>query len=335
MSQLATYAAKDLWAQAAVAPPAAKSWRNLKPWHASEGEPGRIDACDVGGVRLARIRSPAIRIVQSRGSAPAVGGPESYKLMLQMSGRSVLRQGDREALLSQGMWTLYRADVSFDLANLESCEHRMVVLRKSELLGIPNLEALTVRPFGHEDHTSEQLAGLLDAAFDIASRHGDAAAADLAAAVVHLSRLALLENGGERVASSNADIMRTRVRGYIERHLRDADLSMASIAAALNCSTRYLHKSFAGEQETIAEYILNRRIERCCEELKQPATSRHTIAELAYSWGFKSLSHFSKVFARRYGMSPGQHRQFAQEHPVAHSGAPAHAGLASGLAGPA
>ncbi|MEJ1962275.1 MAG: helix-turn-helix domain-containing protein [Gammaproteobacteria bacterium] len=309
MSQLATYAAKELWARAAVGVPPGKSWRDMKPWHASQGEPGRIDACDVGGVRLARILSDSLRVVQLQGSAPAVGGPGCYKLMLQISGRTVLRQTGREVVLSEGSWTLYRADLAFDLANLSRCEHRMVVLQRSELIGIPNVDALTVRAFGNADHSSEQLAGILDSAFDIALKFGEAAATELAAAAVHLSRLALMENSGEHWSQSSPEIMRARVLSYIERHLRDPDMSVASIAGALNCSTRYLHKSFAGEEETIAEHILNRRIERCCEDLSRAAPGRGTIAGLAYSWGFKSLSHFSKVFARRYGMSPGQRRQ--------------------------
>jgi AraC-like DNA-binding protein len=309
VSQLATYAAKDLWAQAAVGMPPGKSWRDMKPWEASRHDPGRIDACDVGGVRLARILSGALRVVHLQGSAPAVGGPGSYKLMLQISGQSVLRQAHREVVLSEGTWTLFRADLAFDLMNLSRCEHRMVVLPKAELLGIPNLDALTIRAFGSEDRSSQQLAGILDSAFDIALRFGEPAAADLAAAAVHLSRVALLENGGERWLQSSPEIMRSRVLSYIERHLRDPDMSVASIASALNCSTRYLHKCFAGEEQTIAEHILSRRIERCGEELGRAAAGRGTISELAYSWGFKSLSHFSKVFARRYGMSPGQRRQ--------------------------
>jgi AraC-like DNA-binding protein len=310
-SQLATYAAKDLWARAAVGMPRGKSWRDMKPWHASQGEPGRIDACDVGGVRLARILSDPLRIVQLKDSGPAVGGPGCYKLMLQIMGQSVLRQVGREVVLSEGMWTLYRADLPFDLTNLSRCEHRMVVLGKSELLGIPNVDALTVRAFGDEDHCSEQLAGILDSAFDLALKFGEPAAADLAAAAVHLSRLALLENSGECGSPSSPEIMRSRVLSHIERHLRDPEMSVASIAQALNCSTRYLHKSFSGESQTIAEHILNRRIERCGEELSRGSPARGTIAELAYSWGFKSLSHFSKVFARRYGMSPGQRRHLS------------------------
>jgi AraC-like DNA-binding protein len=34
-----------------------------------------------------------------------------------------------------------------------------------------------------------------------------------------------------------------------------------------------------------------------------------SIAEIAYSWGFKSLSHFGKAFTRRYGMTPSERRQ--------------------------
>lgn len=39
--------------------------------------------------------------------------------------------------------------------------------------------------------------------------------------------------------------------------LRDPKLSIEQIAAALNCSKRYLHNAFSGEDDTLASYILH------------------------------------------------------------------------------
>src|SRR5262249_40862095 len=105
-----------------------------------------------------------------------------------------------------------------------------------------------------------------------------------------------------------SEVIRDRICGYIERNLRDPALSVTGIAAALNCSTRYLHKVFAEGAETIAEYILRQRLERCFSELTRPSLKTLSIAELAYSWGFKSVSHFGKAFSRRYGLTPSEQR---------------------------
>jgi AraC-like DNA-binding protein len=106
--------------------------------------------------------------------------------------------------------------------------------------------------------------------------------------------------------------MHQRVKDYIERNLRDPSLSVASIAAALNCSKRYLHKVFADRNETLAECILISRLEKCYAALDRHDTHGASIAEIAYSFGFKSLSHFGKVFGRRYGMTPTERRQLAR-----------------------
>jgi len=106
--------------------------------------------------------------------------------------------------------------------------------------------------------------------------------------------------------------MRQRVTDYIERNLHDPSLSVASIAAALNCSKRYLHKVFADRSQTMAELILTARLEKCYAALDRADTRGSSIAEIAYSFGFKSLSHFGKAFGRRYGMTPTERRRLAR-----------------------
>lgn len=129
--------------------------------------------------------------------------------------------------------------------------------------------------------------------------------------MIHLARLALIENCAGSVQCDRSEVLRVRVRDYISRNLRDPGLSVAGIAAALNCSTRYLHKAFAAGDATLAQYILNQRLEKCCTELARIPCRYGTIAELAYSWGFKSLSHFGKAFSKCYGLPPSKQRVFS------------------------
>jgi AraC-like DNA-binding protein len=307
MNALTRLPAREVWARAGVGSRHDGVPSNAGPWDVDRDMHGRIEACDIGRVRLARIRVNPLYIEQARG-APSADKQDVYKILLQVSGRSLLQQAGREVMLSAGHWTLYKGGVPFALENLERSEQRMVILPRSELGGLLDMDAVTVRRFGERDRASKHLVSMLDSAFATVSEFGEDAASELAAAAIHLSRLALIENCSRPVQRDRSEVLRIRVREYIGRNLRDPGLSVAGIAAALNCSTRYLHKVFAEGDETLAQYILNRRLEKCFTELARVPGRYGTIAELAYSWGFRSLSHFGKAFSRRYGMRPGERR---------------------------
>jgi AraC-like DNA-binding protein len=314
MGTLTKLATNEVWARAGLTPMRSQRMAAPSPWHVDRDAHGRIEVCDVGRVRLARIRANPLCVEHKSPSASAGGSANLFRVLLQVSGVSALKQGSREITLSAGDWTLYEGDRSFSLSNLERCEQRLVILPRSELWGgMLDLEALTVRRFGSRDCSSRQLLHVLDSAFELAAMHGSEAADELAAVAVHLSRLALIENAGGRIHPRQSEVMRQRVKDYIERNLRDPALSIASIALSLKCSKRYLHKIFGDSEESVTQFILNRRLEKCHAALGRPEATGGSIAEVAYSFGFKSLSHFGKLFSKRYGMTPGERRRLLLE----------------------
>ncbi|MBO0774552.1 MAG: helix-turn-helix domain-containing protein, partial [Actinobacteria bacterium] len=100
-------------------------------------------------------------------------------------------------------------------------------------------------------------------------------------------------------------------RGYafIEQHLADPGLSPRSIAAALHISLRYLHKLFEAEPVTVSDWIRRRRLQRCCQDLRDPAQHSRPAAAIGARWGFPSAPHFSRVFRDAYGTSPAEFRR--------------------------
>jgi AraC-like DNA-binding protein len=112
---------------------------------------------------------------------------------------------------------------------------------------------------------------------------------------------------------------RIAIVNYIEQHLREPDLAPESIAAAFRMSSRYLHRLFDTDSESLAKYIRRRRIEESARLLASPLQRRRSISEIAYDFGFSSLAHFSKIFREHHGMSPTDYRQNALA-----SGEPAH-----------
>ena len=112
--------------------------------------------------------------------------------------------------------------------------------------------------------------------------------------------------------SSHAVARREQVRGFIESHLHDPRLTPTSAAEALRMSPRYLHQIFNDDAETLARYILRRRLEECARLLVDAGHDGRTVTEIAFQYGFNDASHFGRVFRERYGVTPRQYRERAE-----------------------
>jgi AraC family transcriptional regulator, positive regulator of tynA and feaB len=114
----------------------------------------------------------------------------------------------------------------------------------------------------------------------------------------------LAQDGSPRRSAASAH--RARIRCYIEKHLTDPDLTPASIASGCQINVRYMHRLQALENETLARYILRRRLEECARALAAPQ-QRRSVTEIAFLHGFKSATHFGRAFRDRYGVTPGKY----------------------------
>jgi AraC-like DNA-binding protein len=139
------------------------------------------------------------------------------------------------------------------------------------------------------------------AAFDEATKLSPNNAIGVADALIDLLLLPLREPEAmfDRVGP---EAMYVRAQFFIREHLRDPDLSIDQISAALSCTKRYLHMLFSDRGTTISDHILQARLQNCRRELETQAGK--TITDVAFSWGFSSSSHFSRVFRKYFGVVP-------------------------------
>lgn len=114
------------------------------------------------------------------------------------------------------------------------------------------------------------------------------------------------ETRGLQSISTHCSALLYRAKGFIETHL-ETELTPSIMAAELHCSTRYVHSLFASEGTTFGRYVLERRLAQCRVELERSHEHRD-IGEIAYAWGFASLSHFSRSFKHRFNVSPSEYR---------------------------
>ena len=80
------------------------------------------------------------------------------------------------------------------------------------------------------------------------------------------------------------------------------------IANALHLSKGYVHFLFQMEALTVSRYIWDLRLEKCRTALADAAQAHRSVSDIAYAWGFNSLSHFSHTFKSRFGVSPRDYR---------------------------
>ena len=108
-------------------------------------------------------------------------------------------------------------------------------------------------------------------------------------------------------STSPGAMLMDSVLAYVDRNLENCELCPAMIAAAHRISERYLHMLFANSQMRVSGWIRERRLARCAAALDD-ANQRLTITEIAFHWGFKDSSHFSRLFKEYYGMPPAHYR---------------------------
>jgi len=94
---------------------------------------------------------------------------------------------------------------------------------------------------------------------------------------------------------------------YIESNLSQKGLSLKIIAPALFVNSSYLSRVFKESTgETVTEFILRRRMEKCCELLD--ASSLH-VYELAAAVGIPDAHYFGQCFKRFTGKTVSEYRQ--------------------------
>lgn len=148
---------------------------------------------------------------------------------------------------------------------------------------------------------------------DPAAVAGDASAAAVATASIELARALLgsASRSGRHSRQVLAETLLTRIRAYTRLHLADPDLTPAVIAAAHNISVRQLYKVCAEAEFSLEQWVITERLHRVRQELARPDRRHLPIAGIARGWGFRDVTHFSRRFKARYGMTPRQWRRSA------------------------
>ena len=271
---------------------------------------GRLTRTQLGDMRLGEVYSEAQTVRHLR-SHVARTRAAMFFLQMQLDGESINRQDGRAAKLGPGDFTLCDTtrpyEMQFDRSN------RMFVVGIPDTLVrryLASPESVVAIPMSG----SAGLSGLLSQFLrDFWTRCRE----DLDPVIVPRISRAILDlmasayttlPQAQSERSSLATSHRIRIVNYIESHLSDPDLTPMRVAEVCKITPRYLHHLFSQEQETVARYILRRRLEECSSALAHPTYRARTVTSIAFDFGFNSPTHFGRVFRARYGLTPREFR---------------------------
>ena len=273
---------------------------DIDPLDASSFE-GRINYTTVSKLKLCQIEASQHRLAHTAGRAK-LGGHPFVKIHFQTYGISHFEQGGRRIELVPGDCLAYDVSCPHTIVSPMLTRHEVVIVPK-ELLQERGfrLARMAACKLSARTGTGRIAYDFVHAAFGEATKLSPNNAIGVADSLIDLLLLPLREPDAmfDRVGP---EAMYVRAQYFIREHLRDPDLSIDQISAALNCTKRYLHMLFSNRGTTISDYIQHARLQHCREELETQAGK--TITDVAFSWGFSSSSHFSRVFRRYFGVVP-------------------------------
>ncbi len=277
---------------------------------------GSIARTALGDMMLADVYSEAQVVQHSRAHVARTRSPLFF-LHLQMEGESVSRQDGREAHLKAGDFTL--CDSTRHYESLFPGPNRMLVLGIPDLQlrrHVANPECLVAIPIQGSAGVRGMFSRFLRHYWIECRRELEQSVATrVTTAILDLLGAAYAELPSSKSRrSSLASAHRIRIINYIELHLHDPELTPTKIAAACKMTPRYMHHLSSDQDESVARYILRRRLEACARALLCESQSERTVTTIAFDHGFNSPTHFGRVFRAKFGLTPREYRQ--QKIPV-------------------
>lgn len=269
------------------------------------GIDGHIDADTLATLQLSRVTSTP-QVVRRTPARIARASEDYFLVSIQTQGSGTIVQDGRVAKLAPGDFALYDTTRPYELHF--DAPFRQYVLRlpgptlRTALRDTQSLTASTVS--GQRGAGNLMIGMIRTLAADIGTLAPESAAA-VAESVTQIliAGLAGLPAARQQPVSQLAAFHREQIRACARARLRDPALSVAGIAAQLHVSPSTLHRAWAGEACSIAEWIWSQRLDAARRDLCDPGLAARSVSDIAFSWGFNDAAHFSRAFRARFGCS--------------------------------
>jgi AraC family transcriptional activator of tynA and feaB len=270
---------------------------------------GEISSQKVAGIQVSTIRSEAQTISHGRREI-ASSDQQLYFLLLQTKGLAHITQGPQDFILQPGDFTLVATEHPYKLAFKADFEQLCINIPKHFLRArLDSPDTIIGQKVCVDDDLAKLGRNYLQTLQSLGERPKSIDTERLVNNFLDL--LPLIFNSNQ---PRHSDLSRYKavqldtLRSFITRELANPALSPKMAADYLGVSVRYIHKVFAGSEESFGRTVLTMRLQRASEALCTPQMSHQTVADIAFKWGFNDLSYFGKCFKKQYQMTPRQWR---------------------------
>jgi AraC family transcriptional regulator, positive regulator of tynA and feaB len=229
---------------------------------------------------------------------------EYIAVLMDVSGHEYLSQRDTTVDLRSGSGIALTSTAEFRFTVPVRYQKRCLVLPAAALAAIRKIPAgggFELSPQMPATVLLEGYLSTLSSTLPALSGQARTAARDAALALVAGALCADPDTGTQHATPA----LRAAMDAWIERHLRDPDLSPDSLAAAHAVSVRTAYRLFSADGDTFGALVRRRRLDHARQDL---ATSDETVSSIAARWGFADASHLSRSFKNAFGMSPTDYR---------------------------
>jgi AraC-like DNA-binding protein len=243
-----------------------------------------------------------------RGRGIVAHDNDDFFFFINETGASTVAQKGREITLRAGQATMISCAEPGALLRQRRGRASLVrVPRKSLLPLVPQAEDALARPLAC-DRTILNLIGLYTASLYDPQPGETPELHQLAQShirdLVALAAGASPANARDGFAAARLYAVKQSIAQNADRH----DLRASEIAALHGLSERSMQRLFERSGESFSRYLLEQRLQRAWRMLGNRLGAPPSISDVAYDCGFGDLSHFNRVFRRRFGMAPSEVR---------------------------
>lgn len=271
----------------------------------------QVEACMFGDVFMGRLASSTQAFLRPH-SKILTDGLDAYLVQIFTKGRCAVQDGRQTRIVKPG--DIYVIDASAPLVAVDYDFEHITTIIPRDLIS-RNL----VRPDGHHRRVVSAemplakllyayITGLSANRMDMTATEGLAALAPLLSLIESVLNTPVPGASGRQDAHAVEFAVINTIKDQIEANLGDRNLSPEMLAAMMGLSRSRLYRLFE-PIGGISKYIRQRRLRRSLQDLLDQSHRTMRIGEIAWRWGFKSESDYSRAFKRRYGMNPRDARE--------------------------
>jgi AraC family transcriptional regulator, positive regulator of tynA and feaB len=268
---------------------------------------GTISRIDVAPIKVSRVEATKHKVLRLR-SHIARSSDDVCFINLQLEGLACYTQRDHEQICGPGDLAVVETTEPFEIANCRNFKLFCFAVPRYLLPGNfserPRLR-LSATDTGRA--LSRTLAGYAELC--IRSQRASEISAIGGTHIVDLISHATAVLGERPSERASVPVLLSMMLDYIDRHSDDPEVGAATLALKFHCSPRYVHKLFATTGRSVGEHINDKRILVCSRNLLDRNFQKKTIAEIAFTAGFRDISHFNRLFKRSNGAAPREFRR--------------------------